>query len=140
MLLTKKKFVRYISHEIRTPLNVLSMGLEVLEGMPSSTTSLKDHPIDINISNNTKNNEVIQDLKEACDTAVGILNDLLLYDKIEDGSLVLEKKIVMARPLIIKCVRMFARPVSNLRRSNDYDIFYFKTFLYGVGARPWSSL
>ena len=54
---------------------------------------------------------VVADLTDACNTAVGILNDLLLYDKIEEGEVRLEKQVIVAKPFLIKCIQMFVVPV-----------------------------
>ena len=51
--------------------------------------------------------DMLQDLSDACEIAVNILDDLLLYDKIEDGSLTLEKQICSVRPFLLKGIRLF---------------------------------
>lgn len=52
--------------------------------------------------------EIVGDLTEACSTAVTILNDLLLYDKIEEGNLVLEKKPVFVKQFLLKSLGIFS--------------------------------
>ncbi len=83
--------MRYISHEIRTPLNVAYMGLQLL--------SEEEDPLHAK--------SILSDSTEACSTAISILNDLLLYDKIEEGNLVLELQTISVRPFLLKCIRMF---------------------------------
>lgn len=74
----KRMFVRYVSHEIRTPLNVALLGLRCLEEeLLSRTANLRcreDEMLDL-----------VEDVKVSCNLAVELLNDLLLYEKIDDG-------------------------------------------------------
>jgi signal transduction histidine kinase len=79
--------VRYISHEIRTPLNTVSMGIEL------ARKQLKEG----NIQDTA---DILHDVEESCVTAVKILNDILLYDKIEDGLMELEKSVISAYSLV----------------------------------------
>lgn len=90
----KRMFVRYISHEIRTPLNTAIMGLQVL------TQSL-------NTYNDHDNLEVVQDISKSCDIAVNILNELLTFDKLQSGTLLIEKSRVNAMSLVEETVRPF---------------------------------
>lgn len=74
-LKTKRVFVRYVPHEIRTPLNITILGLKYLEDelrshSPQALASVQD---------------VLVDVKTSCGIAVDILNDLLLYEKLDDG-------------------------------------------------------
>ena len=73
-------FVRYVSHEIRTPLSIVSMGLQLA----------KEELIKVGDVEETV--RLLEDVKSSSDTAVGILNSLLTYDKIDTGTLVLEKE------------------------------------------------
>ena len=86
----KKSFIRYISHEIRTPLNTVCLGLDVLgDDLKKST-----NPIDI------ERCETISDISSSCQIALSILNDLLNMDKVESGTLVLEKKLESVLPFL----------------------------------------
>jgi signal transduction histidine kinase len=51
--------------------------------------------------------DIISDACDACQLAVNILNNLLMYDRIEDGKMVLDKQVVAVRSLLIKCIRLF---------------------------------
>jgi signal transduction histidine kinase len=94
MLDSKKSFVRYISHEIRTPLNIVFMGLQFLK-----SNQEKEECTVREFSNKGKNyhqttlesQQCVADMHSACGSAIAILNDLLLFDKLEDGKLVLDK-------------------------------------------------
>ena len=100
LLETKKQSVRYISHEIRTPLNAATLGLGfIIKGMRKK---LKNTPEDIELR------ETLNDAQSACKTAVETLNDLLCFDKLENGLLTLNKQNVNARHFIKTCVAMFS--------------------------------
>jgi hypothetical protein len=47
--------------------------------------------------------ETLHDVEDSCTTAVDILNDILLYDTIEDGRMELDKGDISALALITKC-------------------------------------
>ena len=70
-------FMRYISHEIRTPLNIVFLGLKSLED-------------DIKACDTANCISTLHDIKGSCQIALQVLNDMLMYDKIQSGLLVLE--------------------------------------------------
>jgi signal transduction histidine kinase len=55
----------------------------------------------------TVSDDIISDACDACQLAVNILNNLLMYDRIEDGKMVLDKQNVAVRSLLIKCIHLF---------------------------------
>ena len=71
-------FVRYISHEIRTPLNTVGMGLQVL----------KEELTEIGANDDIL--RTVANIENCCEIAVDILNDLLVFDKLDSGILKLE--------------------------------------------------
>ena len=76
---TKRMFVRMVSHEIRTPLNAMSMGLHMLKN---------------ELERGNCNEEALEtwtDVKSSCVIAVDILDELLLYEKLEAGIMILER-------------------------------------------------
>eukprot|EP01031_Cornospumella_fuschlensis_P024241 gene24241-29312_t len=83
----KKTFVRYISHELRSPLSTTSLGLdcllEVLGRIQVPQELAHTMPI-------AELLELTQDCKSTTTSAIHTLNDLLLYDKIENKMLQLE--------------------------------------------------
>jgi hypothetical protein len=80
-LKTKRVFVRYVSHEIRSPLNTAILGLKyVSDQIKQNTENEKSVVI-----------ETINEVKNSCAVAVDILNDLLLYEKFDDGIFALSK-------------------------------------------------
>ena len=92
----KRLFVRYVSHEIRTPLNTVLMGLQYLK----QKVLERDTPNDPTV-------EVINEVEGSCDAAVHILNDLLDYEKLESGILVLNKTKIFIWQLVSESVREF---------------------------------
>ena len=50
--------------------------------------------------------ETLSDVKSACRTAVEILNDLLCFDKLEEGVLEVHKHEVTVLPFIEECVQV----------------------------------
>ena len=89
----KRMFVSYISHEVRTPLNTVIMGLQVL------ADDLESADQDTLTS--------LQDVRTSCDIAVNVLNELLMFDKLEGGTLMLEKTKANAMELITKTITPF---------------------------------
>ena len=99
----KKSYVRYISHEMRTPLNAATLGLNML------LTQLKKKnnpsPADEELR------ESISDIQLACSTAVDILNDLLSFEKLESGILVLHRQDISVEKFMFEGVTMFSAQV-----------------------------
>eukprot|EP00607_Mallomonas_marina_P008441 CAMPEP_0182424572 /NCGR_PEP_ID=MMETSP1167-20130531/10775_1 /TAXON_ID=2988 /ORGANISM="Mallomonas Sp, Strain CCMP3275" /LENGTH=557 /DNA_ID=CAMNT_0024604463 /DNA_START=625 /DNA_END=2298 /DNA_ORIENTATION=- len=91
----KRMFVRYVSHEVRTPLNTVFMGLDVLKND-------LEH-----IRGSSEAIETVKELKESCNIAIDILNDLLDYEKLEAGLMTLERKRVDSGPFLIKLISSF---------------------------------
>ena len=50
--------------------------------------------------------DIVRDVSESSHIAVEILNDLINYDKIESGSLKIEKKLILAEPFILKALKL----------------------------------
>ena len=93
MLLLKRSFVRYVSHEIRSALNVSVAGLEMIKSEIEVTDA------------NVGLIDLVYDVSESNETAVEILSDLLQYENIEAGSLL----IALACPSSISLARSFTR-------------------------------
>ena len=71
-------FVRHISHEIRTPLNAARMGLLLVKDELASGRSRQDCLT------------TLSEVSKASDVVLEVVNDFLLFDKIESGTLVLD--------------------------------------------------
>jgi len=104
----KKKFVRYISHEIRTPLNAVRMGLQfLLAELPS-------------ITQDPELLDSLETTETASVAAINILNDLLTFDKIEEGNLKLDRQLVSARELVEAATSIFKAQVPSINRGTKY--------------------
>ena len=95
----KQMFMRYISHEMRTPLNVACLGMKILrdELERLGLLSLLETAIDT---------------EKSCKTAVDILNDMLLFDKIVSGLMTLEKRLMDPLDFITKVMHPFQLQVA----------------------------
>jgi len=103
-------FIRYLSHEMRTPLNTVMMGLQHLfEDVAKDDSGECLGRI-----------EILKDIKESCEIAVKTLNNMLVYDNIESGNLVLKKEDVK----IIPCVENIIK-LSQLQVVGKTQIFFF---------------
>mmetsp|Transcript_23613 Transcript_23613/g.34630 ORF Transcript_23613/g.34630 Transcript_23613/m.34630 type:complete len:710 (-) Transcript_23613:628-2757(-) len=98
MLDQKKSFVRYISHEIRTPMNTIYMGIKYVT-KNISTTQSESGFVDIK--------ETLGDISESCDVAINTLNNILDYDKLESGEMVIERKFIDVVPFLSSTVQLF---------------------------------
>ena len=98
LLESKKSYVRYISHELRTPLNTAFLGLKLLTCEMKASTNPKD----------VERYDTLCDVNISCMAAVDILNDLLCYEKLDSGILVLHKEDVIVVPFINECISMFS--------------------------------
>ena len=71
--------MRYISQEMRAPMNTVFMGLDVME------KELNDGEI-----GHVASIASVKEIKMAANSALTILNDILILDKVKEGLLVLE--------------------------------------------------
>ena len=93
-------FVRYISHEVRTPLNTAVLGLQYLERELAGVTLSAEVA------------EALTASKVSCDTAVTVLNEFLAFDKLEGGTLIVEKTHLNAWTLIQQTAEPFFQQVT----------------------------
>ena len=95
-LKTKQVFVRYVSHEIRTPLNIAVLGMDYLEEK-------------LNLADEQKGaiGDTMEEIKLSCSIAVEILNDFLLYEKMDDGIFNLSLSRVFFAPIIDESHKLF---------------------------------
>jgi signal transduction histidine kinase/CheY-like chemotaxis protein len=142
LLEAKRKFVRFVSHEVRTPLNSVCMGLTLLQAelaasvdeMNSETrgTSKKNKGSD---SKCAVNNSVAQgwlklseEVLVSAKLSVGVLNDLLNYDKIQMGQLSLEYTVIPIYPLISMTIKEFSLPAASKKINFDLSYGGFQEF------------
>jgi len=106
-LKTKKYFVRYISHEIRTPLNTVYMGIQLLRTeLKKSFASKKREDVELTQYKNSCES-IVHDINESVCIALNILNDLLLIDKIEEGTIKLDMQSINAYDLFHSYIHHF---------------------------------
>lgn len=124
LLEAKRQFVRFVSHEVRTPLNSVSMGLTLMKeelahnlGYKSADAMLADHD-----EKEDKNNpeagdrdlfNLAHEVHTSAQSSVDVLNDLLNYDKIENGQLALELTVVPIWNLLGRTVGEFKLPMAS---------------------------
>jgi hypothetical protein len=114
MLDIKRNLIRFLSHEIRTPLNAVSMGVTVIK-----------RELEIHENGKTLDSEdilkVLEEIDSACNTSLDILNDLLTYEKIDAGVLILEKENVNAFSILHKSFLFLTQPIPFL---TDHDFMF----------------
>jgi hypothetical protein len=96
---TKRAFIRQMSHEIRTPLNIIVSGLNLL-GAHASTL-------------NAEVVELIEDIESASVRAVEILDDFLMFEKLDAHALQLNRTSRNVITLISSVVDAFKNNVTN---------------------------
>ncbi len=124
LLEAKRRFVRFVSHEVRTPLNTVCMGLTLLENdlagaldgseLSKSLKSKAQKDSRVNDDELVVKKESVEDwlslstqVFQNADAAVGVLSDLLNYDKIQMGTLSLELSLINLWSTLEKTVQEF---------------------------------
>jgi signal transduction histidine kinase len=112
VLEAKRNFVRFISHEVRTPLNAVCMGLQLMQEEIREPKSIltTGKRLSSDSDNTAKMLGLTEDILGNATIAVGVLNDLLNYDKVETGMMSLERTIVPIWGLIERTVAEFKLP------------------------------
>ena len=119
LLEAKRQFVRFISHEVRTPLNSVGMGLtlmkeEIKMKLECATSKGKlDNSQGSQKTNDKSLADLVDEIQNNTQCAVDVLNDLLNYDKIENGQLSLELTVIPIWSLIEKTVKEFKLPLAS---------------------------
>ena len=92
IIATKASYQRYISHELRSPFNAAQMGIDYcLAKIPDSTINIDMKGI----------RDTLVEVNRACKDGLEILNDLLLYDKLENGHVKLQKEDIHIKTFIV---------------------------------------
>ncbi|OEU14849.1 two-component system sensory kinase [Fragilariopsis cylindrus CCMP1102] len=110
LLEAKRRFVRYISHEVRTPLNTVCMGLTLVLNDLSDVLDNKIGNDDVVVLKRKYVEEWMSlstQVYQNADAAVGVLSDLLNYDKIQMGTLTLELSLMNIWSALEKTVTEF---------------------------------
>ena len=116
-------FMRYISHEMRTPLNTVLLGL--------SYVKKRLHKL-LGASPDQECYSAIKDTQLSCEIAVNILDDMLLYDKVEGGLLKLELRSISPWLFIEDSIKPFFIQVSLL--ITYILVFFHSTITLGKGV------
>lgn len=107
----KDTFIRYISHEIRTPLNTVFLGMRYTKEELERIAPLVPEYIEPII-------ETVAEVNECCDIALTILNDMLTFDKLEEGKMTLDLKDTDLE----RFVRDTVNPFQILARGRDITV------------------
>jgi signal transduction histidine kinase/CheY-like chemotaxis protein len=135
LLDAKRAFVRFVSHEVRTPLNSVCMGLELMQDEIAKSVGCKSvdqliakakedekHPEATNKhSGPVARFRLSQEIQSNVLRSVGVLNDLLNYDKIEVGNLTLELAVIDVQDLIESTTNEFAVAASQKKLALTVD-------------------
>lgn len=118
--------MRHVSHEIRTPLNTTIIGLQLLEAELKKPALVRDENL---------LSDLVADVNTSSVIAVDILNDLLLYEKIEGGLMALELAEVEAWDMIKEVLRVFRIQAKSSQINLEYpdvcaDGYYIKVDKY----------
>jgi signal transduction histidine kinase len=122
---SKKQFVRYVSHEMRTPLNTVSVGIQLVDKYLQTLDSDLQNLISMTNSPSLNRNHsflmafqsmrdhclhdlkgMVDDISLSCASSIDILNDLLVYDQVEEGHLLLKQRYVK----ILDCLQNISKP------------------------------
>ncbi len=74
-----------------------------------NTSTIDESPIDL--LDTTKMESLISDVLSACHAAIDTLNDIIIYDKIESGNLILERKYIYIMEYLIDWLTPFKMQV-----------------------------
>lgn len=115
--------MRYISHQLRTPLQTISVGIQFLEinlkkyqKFLSRSDELHHQRIDYKNQEMMLTDfshyliefeELIKDISSCCSSVVLILDDLLLYDQIETGNILLKLERVLFMDYLTRWVKLY---------------------------------
>lgn len=104
----KTQLIKYVSHELRSPLTVISVGIELIE----RELAAKRLPLEENSRDN------LIDIKESCAMSIEILDNMLLYEKIDTKTLRLD--CVTMNPL--EAIRKILQPYQVVAKRHNVDI------------------
>lgn len=110
---TKRTLIRYFSHEIRTPITVINSGIEFIR------EDIRDCPKDVK----EIIDDGIMDIRNACSGALTVLDDLLHFEAIDDGSFHVHLKMMPCQVLksLGKSCRIMAAS-KDIKLHNNIDL------------------
>jgi signal transduction histidine kinase len=95
VLQTKVTYVRRLSHEVRTPLQVIYSGLQLILSRKRAEVS---HGV----------LGVLEEMRQSCLDGMGILDDLLSYERLDAGTMTLEREALPVTELVRQSMRDFS--------------------------------
>ena len=98
MIGLKTEFIKYISHELRSPMGVISSCLELLKRLPLGEAQA----------------EHVNDIQMSSSIVIDILDDLLLYERIEREEIEMNLKLVNAYSLFRRIKDEYKHPAITL--------------------------
>ena len=102
VLQTTRKFMRFVSHEVRSPLNAVSMGVTLLKDEIDRAVALSNSQKNDGAVNTFKEwQSLLEDVSTSALSSVHVLDELLHYDRIESGTLVLDLSVVSIWDIIL---------------------------------------
>jgi signal transduction histidine kinase/ActR/RegA family two-component response regulator len=101
LLEAKRRFIRFVSHEVRTPLNAVLMGLNIIEA------EMEEGPQE----ESSERMQLLRDIQNNTESAVEVLNDVLLYDKME-SALKLDMSMVPIWQVVERTLSEFKLPAA----------------------------
>jgi signal transduction histidine kinase len=94
VLETKVTYVRRLSHEVRTPLQVIYSGLQYI-------IAKKNNEVTSGVMS------VLEEMRQSCIDGIGILDDMVSYERLDAGTMTLEKETVVVSDFVRKSLRDF---------------------------------
>ncbi|KAL7537802.1 hypothetical protein ACHAXR_008092 [Thalassiosira sp. AJA248-18] len=114
LLEAKRRFIRFVSHEVRTPLNAVLIAKRIFSlslHLHSTTVMMGLNIIEAEMEPNTESLELLREIQNSTESAVDVLNDVLLYDKIE-STLMLDISMVPIWQIIEHTLSEFKSPAA----------------------------
>ena len=96
----RQAFMRYISHEIRGPLSTVILGINYVQGELEEAFPYPDEVM-------TSVLECVEDVHKSCEDALSVINDLLMYDKMQEGKVALEFGVVPLESFMTEMVKPY---------------------------------
>uniref|UniRef100_A0A7S1VH49 histidine kinase n=1 Tax=Grammatophora oceanica TaxID=210454 RepID=A0A7S1VH49_9STRA len=115
------------------------MGYNSVEQVDASESEL--HPLSKNVGTAIDRRDVLnffrqsQEIHENTQRAVSVLNDLLTYDKVEMGSMQLERDVVSISPLIEKTAKEFTAAAAQKKINFKFDFSRLESDLEKLGSK-----
>jgi len=135
LLEAKRAFVRFVSHEVRTPLNSVGMGLTLMKEEMAQSLGYKSAEAMVTEGDSSSEKTagkmgpvarewftLADEIQNNTQCAVDVLNDLLNYDKIENGNLSLELTVIPIWKLIERTVLEFKLPMGSKNITLSFNL------------------